>query len=103
MVAMPFAGCVTEAIVSGGAPPSESFASTATVTAGVSWVVGAASGGGGRWGGVHGRLPASVYDGVMLVLSAAVEPVTLTLPFPAKVRGLMLPRVCPATGEPIWL
>src|SRR3954471_9239575 len=91
-VARPLAGCVSEAMVSGGAPPSESFASTATVTAVFSWVVAASSCALGRWRVLHDRLPASVYDGVM-VLSAAVEPVTLTLPVPAKVRGLMLPRV----------
>src|SRR5205809_7193048 len=102
-VATPLAGCVSEAIVSGGAPPSESFARTAIGTAVFSCVVAASSCAVGRWRVLHERLPASVYDGVMLVLSAAVEPVTLTLPLPAKVRGLMLPRVCPATGEPTLL
>ena len=54
-------------------------------------------------GGVCGRqklLPTSVYEGVLDVLSVAVDPVTLTLPVPLNVRGLMFAKVEPRFGAP---
>src|SRR5213593_625697 len=52
-------------------------------------------------GGLFGRqkkLPTNVYAGVFAVLSVALDPVTLVVPLPLKVRGLMLASVLPALG-----